>query len=202
MKDLEDFEKALTSGKLKNRYGREYEHNTKSDIKIALKVYLRWRLKEKALAMTEWLDTRKQAKTPDYLKESEVIKLYKSCKSNRERYLVAVLFDTGTRATEFFNIRLEDIQLPEGNDNFVRITLKEEYSKTKGRVVGLFWKYSLEAIRDYLEERKLEGSRDPIFKDTYDNAIHFYQGEQKRLWADQFISISLDTAQLHSTLAR
>lgn len=183
MKDLEDFEKALTSGKLKNRYGREYEHNTKSDIKIALKVYLRWRLKEKALAMTEWLDTRKQAKTPDYLKESEVIKLYKSCKSNRERYLVAILFDTGTRATEFFNIRLEDIQLPEGKDNFVKITLKEEYSKTKGRVVGLFWKYSLEAIRDYLEERKLEGikSDEPIFKDTYDSARLFLSRRAKKI---------------------
>ncbi len=56
---------------------------------------------------------------------------------------MALLFDSGARAEEFLNIRYEDIEIPE-KDNFVRLTLKEEYSKTKGRVISLYWKHSLE----------------------------------------------------------
>jgi hypothetical protein len=40
---------------------------------------------------------------------------------------------------------------------FTQITLKEEYSKTNGRVISLYWKDSLEAVRDYLRERELKG---------------------------------------------
>lgn len=182
-KDLEKFEKELSAGRLKNRLKKEYEHNTKVDIKIALKVFLRWRIKEKANTLVEWLDTRRQAKTPDYLKEEEIAKLYKNCNSNKHRYLIAVLFDAGARASEFFNIRYEDIQLPSDKDNFVKLTLKEEYSKTKGRVISLYWKNSYEAIRDYVEERKAEGikSNEPIFKETYDGARFFLLRLSKKI---------------------
>lgn len=182
-KDIEKFEKDLSSGKLENRYGKEYEHNTKVDIKIALKVYLKWRIKEKAPSLVEWLDTRRQTQTPDYLKEEDVLKLYKACKSNKQRYMVAVFFDAGARATEFFNIRFEDIQIPQEKDNFVKVTLKEEYSKTKGRVISLYWKYSFEAIKDYLEERKSEGIRsdEAVFKDTYNGTRLFLMRLSKKI---------------------
>jgi integrase len=174
-KDIESFEKSLSSGKIKNRFGKEYEHNTKVDIRIALKVYLKWRLKEKALLLVDWLDTRREGKTPDYLSEKDIEILYKQCKSNKERYLIAVLFDAGARAGEFFNIRFEDIKIPVEKESFIKITLKEEYSKTKGRVASLYWKNSLDAVRDFYEERKKEGIRtdEPLFKDTYDAARFF-----------------------------
>jgi len=54
--------------------------------------------------------------------------LYKACKTSEERYLIAVLFDTGARAEEFHNIRFEDIDIREEK---VRLTLKEEYSNMK-----------------------------------------------------------------------
>ena len=174
-KDIESFEKALSSGKIKNKFGKEYEHNTKVDIRIALKVYLKWRLKDKALLLVDWLDTRREGKTPYYLSEKDIEILHKQCKSNKERYLIAVLFDAGARASEFFNIRFEDIKIPVEKESFVKITLKEEYSKTKRRVISLYWKNSLDAIRDFYEERKKEGIRtdELLFKDTYDGARFF-----------------------------
>ena len=83
--------------------------------------------------------------------------MYKACKTSEERYLIAVLFDTGARAEEFHNIRFEDIQLPKEEDNFVKLTLKEEYSKAKSRTIRLHWKYCLESVRDYLNQRISEG---------------------------------------------
>lgn len=184
LNDIEKFEIALSSGEIKTNKKTPYAHNTKVDIRRSLKIYLRWRLgKEKADKLTDWLDTRDIAKTPDYLKESQVEKLFKSCKNSYERFLIAVLFDSGARASEFHNIRFEDIQLPDAKDNYVKLTLKEEYSKTKGRVISLYWKYSLEAVRDYLRQRELEGIRaeNPIYEKTYDSMRLFLTRLGKRV---------------------
>lgn len=172
--DVERFEKAINSGAIVSKVKNEpYMASTRADIKKVLRIFLRWRLgKEKSLALTEWLDTRVPRKTPDFLSEAEVEKLYKHCRTIEQRFAIAVLFDAGARAEEFHNIRYEDIQLPEGHENYVRITLKEEYSKTKGRVIALYWKKSQEAVRDYLQERIREGVRpqDPIYPKNYDTS--------------------------------
>lgn len=178
MKDIENFEKALSSGKILSLRGEPYSQSTRVDIRRALRTYLKWRLgATKADKLTDWLDTRDVVKTPDYLSESQVLKLYKACKSNAERYLIALLFDAGCRAEEFHNIRYEDIQMPKDKDNFVKVALKEEYSKTKGRTISMYWTYSLEAIRDYLREREVEGmkSNDPIYPIKYENTRKFLQ---------------------------
>ena len=136
-KDIEEFDKEITSQNLKSVV----------DYRKSLKEFLKWKLgKIKGRKLTGWLDTRDKKKTPDYLRESEIKKLYKNCKNSSERFLIAVLFDTGARAEEFLNIRYEDIQLPDKNDNFVKIMFKEEYSKSLGRNISLYWNYSLEEI--------------------------------------------------------
>lgn len=173
IKDIEKFERALGTGKIKSYKAKPYSINSQADIKKCLKIYFKWKGLDNSLF--DWLDTRVPNKTPDYLSEQEVNRLYKACKSNEERYLIAVLFDGGMRAEEFFNIRKEDLQLPEGKESFVKITLKEEYSKTKGRVISLYWKYSLEAVRDFLEQRIKEDikSSEQIFILKYDNVRQF-----------------------------
>ena len=177
LKDVERFEKALSSGRLKTRNKTPFRASTRADIRRMLKIYLKWKLgdNEKFRKLTDWFDMKTPVKTPDYLSEQEIIKLYKACKNAEERYMVAVLFDAGCRAEEFFNIRKEDIQLSEGKDNYVKITFKEEYSKTKGRVISLYWLYSNEAVQDYFKERLQEGlkSDEQVFKNTYDNARQF-----------------------------
>lgn len=184
MKDIESFEKDLSSDKIKKLNGEPYSNNSKSDMRKVIKIYFKWRLGEaKGIELTGWLDVRVPNTTPDYLKEEEIEILYRSCRNAKERFMIAVLFDTGARAEEFYNIRVEDVTLPNGSSDFPRITLKEEYSKTKGRVISLYWKYSLEAVRDYLREMKEKGitSKEPIMEGNYDMARAFIRrlGESK-----------------------
>jgi len=184
VKDVEAFEKALATGRLQSRKGTPYLPATRVDMRRALKVYLRWRLgRTKADALTDWLDTRPVTKTPEFLKESEVEQLYKACKSAQERFLVAVLFDTGARATEFHNIRMEDVELPTGAQAYPKITLKEQYSKTKGRTVSLFWKHSVEAVTDFVRQREAEGAHrtEPVFVQSYPAARKFLLRLGKRV---------------------
>ena len=159
--DIEKFDKKLVKENLASV----------TDYRRTLRVFLAWRLGEdKAKKLAGWLDTRDKNKTPDYLSQQEVELLFKNCKNPSERFLVAVLFDSGARAEEFLNIRYEDIELPDGNNNFAKIMLKEEYSKTKGRNISLYWKKSLETIRDYIKQREKEGikSEEAVYNNTYD----------------------------------
>ncbi len=184
VKDIERFEKDLTSDKIISRKDTPYAVETKRDIRVALKIFLKWKIGEsKAIDVIGWIDTRRINKTPDYLKESEVGKLYKACKNAKERFLLALLFDSGARAEEFLNIRYEDIEIPKNNDAFVRLTLKEEYSKTSGRVISLYWKHSLEAVRDYLREREYSGisSSDAAYESSYDSARFFLMRLGKKI---------------------
>jgi len=80
--------------------------NAVAIITDALLVFLKWKLKEtKTKNIAGWLDTRDKKKTPDYLTEQEIIKLYKNCKNPSERFLITVLFDSGARIEEFLNIK-------------------------------------------------------------------------------------------------
>lgn len=179
LRDVEAFEKALSSGQPRNKCtGQPYAHNTQVEVRKLLKIFLRWRLgPAKALVLTDWLDTHHRPKTPDFLKEAEIERLYKHCRDARQRFLIAMLFDSGARAEEFHNLRFEDVYLPENQENFVKITVKQEYSKTLGRTIALYWKHSLEAVREYLAERVVEGIKpaDPVFKGDYTATRKFLQ---------------------------
>lgn len=148
-----------------------YTEVGKIKLKNTLALFLKWRLQDKSFKMIEQLRLKPKRKrqTVDYLKEPEIVKLFKGAKTAEEKFLVAVLFDSGARAEEFHNIRFEDIEMPKGDKSFVKITLKEEYSKTNGRTISLYWKYTLEAVQDYLEQRMKEGIKpnEPIYNHKY-----------------------------------
>jgi len=177
IKDIEVFEKALSSNAIQSRIkNTDYAHSTKVDIRKALKIFLRWRLGQaKAIELAGWLDTHDRFKTPDYLKETEVEKLLRKCRTAEQRYVIAVLFDSGARAEEFINIRYEDTHLPEGQENYVKIALRQEFSKTLGRTISLYWRHSKEAVKDYLAERIAQGIKpsEPVFNGTYDSLRMF-----------------------------
>ena len=170
-KDIEKYDKDLSTDKLMSEKKKPFSLNMKKDIRIALRVLLKWKFGEaKSIELTDFFDMRDIKKTPDYLKVQEIEKLYKACKTEEERYIIAGLFDSGARAEEFMNIRYEDVQLPEGKDNFVKITLKEEYSKTEGRTISLYWDKSQEAVTDFLKERISQGikTNEQVLTLTYD----------------------------------
>ena len=168
--DVKRFEGALSRGELRTRLGRPYAELTRVDMRRALRVYLKWRLgPEKTDRLAGWLDTRTQRKTPDYLSEDDVLRLLRGCREPWQRFAVAVLFDSGARAEEFHNIRMEDLRMPAKGDDFVKLALKEEYSKTTGRTIGLYWKESRDAVMDYLKERKNQdiGPQEPVYGRSY-----------------------------------
>jgi integrase len=170
--DIEAFEKALLSNQLLSPLKHApYAESTKVDLRKALKIFLRWRLGQaKALELAGWLDTRDRFKTPDYLKEEEVTALLTHCRTPEQRYIVAVLFDSGARAEEFLNIRFEDVQLPVAKGDYVKLTLKQEYSKTLGRTISLFWPRTGEIVRDYFAERLQSAPQatEPVLPVAYD----------------------------------
>ncbi len=184
LKDMESFEKDLSSNKIRNkRNNKPYTDYTKADFKKALKIYLKWKLRNnpsKYAELTNWIDTSVKIKTPEYLKEQDVIKLYKGAKDSRQRFLIAVLFDGGCRIEEFLNIRREDIEEPNANSPYYKLTLKEEYSKTAGRTIGLYWQYSTEAVRDYLSEHFFKPS-EPVYTAKYDDVRFFLKRLGKRV---------------------
>ncbi|MBX7255930.1 MAG: tyrosine-type recombinase/integrase [Candidatus Hydrogenedentes bacterium] len=171
LKHVEHFDRDLSSDRIQAKVkNAPYSHSVKVSIRKALKVFLRWRLGEaRAHTLAGWLDTRDQTRTPDFLAEQQVEQLLRKCRTPEQRFIIAVLFDTGARIEEFLNIRMEDVSLPNGKDNFVRITLKEEYSKTKGRTIGLYWRHSVEVVSTFIKARLAEGrsQQDPVFAGTY-----------------------------------
>lgn len=191
--DTEKIAQALLKDDIKKNISRFTERITlapfteigKLKLKNALKAYLEWKLGEKAMALTRILKIKPRIKepTPDYISENEVEKLYLSASNNEERFLIAVLFDSGARAEEFHNIRFEDIKLPSGTETFVQLTLKEEYSKTKGRVISLYWKHSLDAIREFLNQRTTQGVKysDQVFLRSYSGSRQLLQRLGKRV---------------------
>ena len=96
VKDIENFDQALNSGKLKSKKKKIYSMGTQSKLKVHLLGYLKWKLgKTKGVELAGWLDKRVPSKTPEYLKEEEIIKLYKACKDAKGRFMIAILFDAG-----------------------------------------------------------------------------------------------------------
>jgi len=157
----------------------------KIKLKSSLRSYLNWKLKDKGEKITKILTLKPKLKepTPDYLKEEYIEKLYNACIDAEQRFIISVLFDSGARAEEFHNIRVEDIELPKEGETFVKLTLKEEYSKTKGRVISLYWKHSLDTVREYLNQRIEKGAKygEPIMKKSYGGIRQFLTRLGKRV---------------------
>ncbi|MBT4257720.1 hypothetical protein HOD88_00870, partial [archaeon] len=167
-KDIDKFSTALLKDEILSGHKTPFALSVKAKIRRTLLQYLEWRIPKRASSINGSLKVKtKQTNQADYkyLTEKEIDVLYKNCKDDAERYLVAVLFSSGARASEFYNIRFSDIKMPEGKDNFVCLTLREEFSKTKGRTIRLYYKHALEAVGEFLEIRKKDEIKpeDPIW---------------------------------------
>ncbi len=154
--------KQKISKKLPEREPNPLSQSVKVKMMRTLSQYLKWIIPDKAPLLCKSLDVKDTQKKlyPQFLTEQEIDKLYRSCSSPERRYLIAVLFSSGARASEFCNIRRSDVKLPSGKENFVKITLQEAYSKTKGRTISLYYKNAIEAVSEFMEQRIKEGMKD------------------------------------------
>ena len=169
IKDIEKLIKDIDSNKIKKHDDTKYSEQTKSNIKKTLILFLRWthgETSKKFLDMTSWIDTRFKKKTIDYFEEKEIKEILKKCNTIKQKVLVCCLFDGGFRIEEFLNIRNSDVALIEGNAPYYRFKIRNEYSKTNGRDVPMFWGLSYELIKEFIDTRKYEADK-PFFESTY-----------------------------------
>lgn len=133
-KEIITYSDALAQDKIKKNINGRHEKGIKPfkeavklRIKYSLAIYLKWILKEKSAEFVEILKIKPRIKksSVDFLTEEKVLKLLNNCKSEEERFLIAVLFDGGFRAEEFYNIRREDIEMPK-DAKYFRIHIKNE----------------------------------------------------------------------------
>ena len=178
--DLRKFKEDLFNDKIRKENGNAYSDETKEDCTETIVRYLEVKYPEKmskwaspTMPFRKWFVIRATKKTPEYLSEDEIEKLYQSTKTIEGKFIIAGLFDSGARIEEFLNIRFEDIEKPTINFPYYKIDFKEEYSKTEGRKIGMYWKHSTEAISKYLELIEKKDIKQRIIESEYD-ALRMY----------------------------
>jgi len=158
--------------------GEAYSLRHKIEIINTLKRFVKWRYPDKPeLLVSLNIRIQQKQKDDDYLTLQEIDTLYKDCKSNKERYILAGLFSTGCRAEEFLNLRICDYDLPKG-DEFIKATIRGETSKTKGRTISLYYPKVFEAVQDYISELKKNGSNptDLVLEGYSYEALRYFIG--------------------------
>ncbi len=168
--DVESFVRALETNQLSRRDGDPYAAKSKSNIKKTLILFLRWLFgeeTEKYYEMTYWIDTRYKKKSKPCLDESQIRTLLAKCLTIKEKVLIVSLFDGGMRIEEFLNVRLGDVVCVAGEAPYYRMRVREEFSKTTGRVIPLFWSESYEIIRQWLTFDARTDSEAVFFKCSY-----------------------------------
>ena len=168
--DMEKLIKGFNENKIRKVNGQAYSEQTKSNLKITLIAFLRYIIKDtsRVAELTDWIETSFKNKEIPALTEEEISKLLSKCYTLQQKVLISCLFDTGARIEEFLNIRLSDVIEVKATIPYYKITLREEFSKTKGRTIGLFWKPTTEIIRQWLEEHPKKNSlNEQFFPSTY-----------------------------------
>lgn len=177
MKDIEKFIKDLNENKIKKEFHNEkepyYSGETKTNIKKAFIRLLRWihNGNKKFHDLTDWIETITPKKEIPALSEKDILLMIKSCNTIKQKFLIAFLFNSGARIEEFLNIRIGDLTLIKEDPKYYTVSLKEEFSKTKGRTIPLNWKGMTDLIEEWLE---LHPNKDdlnaPLYPSTYDGA--------------------------------
>jgi len=175
---LENFVKKILKGDIANKNNnKSYAPKSQMAIFKVCSQYLLFRDGEKIKSFLTPLNVKIKLKPNDFkiLKKEEIDKLYNSEKDIEKKFIIANLFSSGCRAEEFVNLRLSDLTLPTGKENFVKVRVRDEYSKTEGRTIQLYYPKSLEATKKLLALRLNENAKpeDTILKLKY-NGIKDY----------------------------
>lgn len=169
--DMEKLIKALNENRIKKTTGEAYSEQTKSNIKITLIVFLRYFIKDhiKFAELTDWIETSFKKKEMASLTEEDIKLLLSKCYTPQQRAIICFLFDSGARIEEALNVRMSDIIEVKDTIPYYKVTLREEFSKTLGRTIGLFWKPTTEALRIYLDNHPNKNKlNEQLFPTTYD----------------------------------
>ena len=164
-KDVTNFYLALENNRIKPNNKKCYSDNTKTEFIKTLKKYGKWYYKNnksKYEKLFGWLkDFKVNTEIPALTKE-EIDKIASSC-DIRDKALIMFLFDSGARAEELLNIKLEDLRK---EDKYYKVRIR--VSKTKPRTIILpLASNTLEIWLNVHPEKSNPGAY--LFPLTYDN---------------------------------
>ena len=192
--DLCDFVDSLMQDKIKKKVRKKingklkwvetgnYAKKGKDKFLKNLALYLKFRLEDQPDKLTKCLKIVKVIlthvkKEPESLSYEDFNKVYESCSDLCHRYYLLVNVWGGFRASEFHGVTEPDIFLPniEKGEEYVRIWIKHDNSKTRGRMVTLYGPNCHNIVTQYLDKRKQDGlkSNDPVFEKTH-NAVKLW----------------------------
>lgn len=170
---LKKFLDNILNNKINNN-SKPYALKSKNAILKVFSQYLRWRGVNPSI-----LEIKINVKNPDIdiYSEEELKKLFSAKKSLLLDYMIAVLNSGGMRAEEFHNIRGSDLELPKGKDVYVKIHLRNLFSKTQGRTISLYDKKVLPIVKKYLAFRLSEGMKpeEPVCHITYNTGRNYFK---------------------------
>lgn len=180
--EFQQFKSDLLNNKIVQTNGKKYSDAVKEGLTETIVRYLEWKhpteinkLASGNKPFRKWFIMRmnKFSKTPEILTEAEIKKLYRGASLLWQKFTIAVLFGSGARIEEFLNSRFEDYQEPSKNFPYYQLDIKEEYSKTLGRKVGLYWEYCTEAITKYFESIEKMDPKERVIPFDYDSVRIF-----------------------------
>jgi len=174
--ELQTLKENLLNDKIVKQNGSPYSDSVKEGITETLVRYLEFKYPKKMNSfisknnkpLRQWFIMRSKKKTPEILTEEEIKKLYNEAKPLWQKYAIAVLFGSGMRIEEFLNVRFEDIEQPSKSFPYFQIDVREEYSKTLGRKIGMYWEHCTEAITKYLASIDKKDNKNRILEVNYD----------------------------------
>jgi site-specific recombinase XerD len=164
---------------------------SRKKIKQTLRAFYKWLFKSNAYPeIVAWIEVDRVAsiKLPEeLLNEEEIAKLLENCKNQRDKAVVALLFDTGMRIGELLNLKIKDIVLNKDNPSYAIVD-----GKTGKRRVTLV--FSVPYLVNYLNNEPrtskpesslfITSSKNPLDYDNVRKLLHDLKertGIKKRL---------------------
>jgi integrase len=149
--DMGNFILNLERGIIKSSKGEPYTWETQSTIKKFIRKYYKYLLgeKENYPKLVQFIDTSTRMLEVKSLSKQENDRLIENTSKLIYRFILAVLYDSGARIEEFYNIRKSDLSKENGIYK-IRIRI----SKTKPRTINI--PLYPKIIEEYLETNKFK----------------------------------------------
>ena len=170
--DIERVVMAINKAKRRDSRGKETEAYlasiTKGKLKLTLKTFYKWLFEaEQYPDCVKWIkiDSENRYKLPEeMLSEDEIKFLIANCRNQRDKTIIALLWDTGMRVGELLNLRMKDVSLTE-NISHVRVS-----GKTGDRQVPLV--FSVPYFARYVNDYRTNANPDsPLFTTIEHNTV-------------------------------
>jgi site-specific recombinase XerD len=134
---------------------------SKARIRITFKAFVKWLLGDRANELVGWVKMDRAAgtsKLPDeLLTEDDVEKLLNACRNQRDKALIALLWDAGARIGEVLNLRVKDVVMSASSPSYVLLDGKTGRRRTPLSV-------SVPFLARYINDMRRDAGADaPLF---------------------------------------